>query len=226
MKLLLTLLLAVTAFAADVAKPAFSSAKYDKDIAAFEAADQADPPPQGALLLSGASTMRLWKSAPRDFAPYPVINRGFGGSKSFEVLGYMDRITLPYLPRVVVFHAGSNDLNAGDTAEAVVARVTEYHQRLLVAAPRARLVLLSTTHAPSRRTKWAEMKKADDGFRALAAAHASVSFVDINTALNLPDGEPRPGLYLKDKMHPSEAGYAEMLKIIRPAVDAAWQAGK
>ena len=59
--LLLALLLAVTGFAAD--KPAvFSSAKYDKDIAAYEAADKATPPPQGALLLSGASTLRLWKA--------------------------------------------------------------------------------------------------------------------------------------------------------------------
>lgn len=225
MKFLLALLLAVSGFAAEVAKPAaFSSTKYDKDIAAFEAADKATPPPQGALLFSGASSLRMWKTAARDFAPYPLINRGFGGSKTTEVLGYMDRITLPYHPRVVVFHCGSNDINAGDTAEAVIARVTEYHRRLLAENPHARLVLLSTTQAPSRRTKWAEMKKADAGFRALAAAHPSVTFVDINPALNLPDGEPRPGLYLKDNLHPSEAGYAAMLKVIRSAVDAAWQA--
>jgi lysophospholipase L1-like esterase len=48
--------------------------------------------------------------------------------------------------------------------------------------------------------------------------------VDINPALNLPDGEPRPHVYLKDNLHPSEAGYEEMLKVIRPAVDSAWQA--
>ena len=216
-------LLVLSVLAAD--KPAaFSSAKYDKDIAAIESADKANPPPQGALLLSGASTLRLWKTAGRDFAPYPLINRGFGGSKTTEVLGYMDRITLPYHPRVVVFHCGSNDINAGDTAEAVIARVTEYHRRLRAENPHAQLVLLSTTQAPSRRTKWAEMKKADEGFRALAAAHPEIRFVDINPALNLPDGEPRPGVYLKDDLHPSEAGYAAMLKVIRPAVDDAWQA--
>ncbi len=216
-------LLVLSVLAAD--KPAtFSSAKFDKDIAAYESADKAAPPPQGALLLSGASTLRLWKTAARDFAPYPLINRGFGGSKTTEVLGYMDRIVLPYHPRVVVFHCGSNDINGGDTAESVVARVTEYHRRLRAENPHAQLVLLSTTQAPSRRTKWAEMKKADEGFRALAAAHPEIRFADINPALNLPDGEPRPDVYLKDNLHPSEAGYAAMLKVIRPAVDAAWQA--
>ena len=48
----------------------------------------------------------------------------------------------------------------------------------------------------------------------------------VETDLNLPDGEPRPSVYLKDNLHPSEAGYEEMLKVIRPAVDAAWKAGK
>jgi lysophospholipase L1-like esterase len=224
MKLLLALLLAAIGFAADIAKPAFSSAKYDKDIAAYESADKATPPPQGALLLSGASTLRLWKTAARDFAPYPLINRGFGGSKTTEVLGYMDRIVLPYHPRVVIFHCGSNDINAGDTAEAVVARVTEYHRRLRAENPHAQLVLLSTTQAPSRRTKWAEMKKADEGFRALAAAHPEVRFVDINPALNLPNGEGKPGSYLKDNLHPDVEGYKAIASVLKPAVDAAWQA--
>jgi lysophospholipase L1-like esterase len=228
MKALLACLLAVTAFAADVAKPHIPLAQQPlrmaKDIAAFEAADKANPPPQHALLFTGASTLRMWKNVGEEMKPYPVINRGFGGSFTTEVLGYMDRITLPYHPRVVVFHCGSNDINAGDTAEAVIARVKEYHRRLRAENPHAQLVLLSTTQAPSRRTKWAEMKKADEGFRALAAAHPDIRLVDINQALNLPDGEPRPGVYLKDKLHPSEAGYAEMLKVIRPAVDAAWQA--
>lgn len=225
MKFLLALLLAVSGFAADVAKPAaFSSVKYDKDIAAFEAADKATPPPQQAVLLSGASTFRRWTNYAEAFKGYAVINRGFGGSKTTEVLGYMDRITLPYHPRVVLFHCGSNDLNAGDTAEAVAGRIREYLTRLRQENPHCALILLSTTHAPSRRKAWEEMKKADALFQQIAKSEKGVTYVDINPALNLPDGEPRPGVYASDNLHPTEAGYAAMLKVIRPAVDAAWQA--
>ncbi len=70
MKLLLALFLAVTGFAADVAKPAFSSAKYDKDIAAFEAADKANHPPGGTHRISGTPTQRLSHKAACVFAPY------------------------------------------------------------------------------------------------------------------------------------------------------------
>lgn len=197
--------------------------RMSQDIAAFEEADRVTPPPPGALLLSGASTMRLWKSAPGDFAPLPVINRGFGGSYTTEVAGYMDRITLPYRPRVVLFHCGSNDINAGDSAERVVGRVKLYLDTLRRVHPDAALVILSTTHAPSRRSKWEEMRKADDGFRAIAATHRGVRFVDINEALNFPGDEPRPGSYLKDDLHPTQAGYDAMLRLVKPAVEAAWR---
>ncbi len=197
--------------------------RMSQDIAAFEEADRVTPPPSGALLLSGASTMRLWKSAQADFAPMPVINRGFGGSYTTEVAGYMERITLPYRPRVVVLHCGSNDINAGDSAERVVARTESYLLSLRRVHPDAALVILSTTHAPSRRSKWDEMRKADDGFRAIAATHRGVRFVDINEALNFPGDEPRPGSYLKDDLHPTQSGYDAMLRLVKPAVEAAWR---
>jgi len=217
------LALTLSLFAADVAQPAFSSAKYDKDIAAFEAADKANPPPPHAVLLSGASTFRRWTNYAEAFKGYPVINRGFGGSKTTEVLGYMDRITLPYHPRVVLFHCGSNDLNAGDTAEAVAGRIREYLTRLRKNNPGCALIVLSTTHAPSRRKAWDEMKKADALFQQLAKSEKGVTYVDINPALNLPDGEPRPGVYASDNLHPNDKGYEGIIALLRPALDKAWQ---
>jgi lysophospholipase L1-like esterase len=218
----LPLALSLSIFAADK-PPAFSSSKYDKDIAAFEAADQANPPPRDAVLLSGASTFRRWTKAADALQGYPIINRGFGGSKTAEVLGYMDRITLPYHPRVVVFHCGSNDLNGGDTAEAVAGRVREYLTRLRKDNPACAFILLSTTHAPSRRKAWEKMRQADALFRQLAQAEPGVTYLDINPALNLPDGEPRPGVYAADALHPSDLGYDGITALLRPVLEKAWK---
>src|SRR5436309_640257 len=56
-----------------------SSAKWENEIAAFEAADKRSAPPQGAVLFVGSSTIRKWTTLADDFAGYTVINRGFGG---------------------------------------------------------------------------------------------------------------------------------------------------
>ena len=197
--------------------------RFSDDIKNFQAKDVANPPPPHGLLFSGASSFRRWTNLSEVFKGYPVINRGFGGSKTTEVLAYMDRITLPYHPRVVAFHCGSNDINAGDKAELVVERVRTYLHRLLQENPHCALVLLSTTHAPSRRKTWDEMVKLDRGFQEIARTEKSVTYVDINPALNLPDGEPRPGVYASDNLHPNEAGYVAISALLLPVIAAAWQ---
>jgi len=216
-------LLVLSALAADN-PAAYSTEKFDKDIAAFEAADKANPPPQHAVLLSGASTFRRWKSYAEDFKGYEVINRGFGSSKTTDVLGYMDRITLPYHPRVVLFHCGSNDLNYDKaTATEVADRVRTYWRRVKAENPDCVMILLSVTRAPSRRAIWDEMKKTDALFRQIAKSEKGVTYLDINPALNLADGEPRPGVYASDNLHPNEKGYEGIIALVRPALDQAWK---
>ena len=177
-----------------------------------------------AVVFIGSSSIRLWSTLAEDFPGMTVINRGFGGSYTTEVLGYMDRITLPYHPRVVVFHCGGNDVNAGDPAEAPLGRIREYVKRLRKDNPDTAVVFMATTRAPSRKAKWEQLDEYNRQLQQIVKEGKGLWYVDINPALNLPDGEPRPDVYLKDNLHPSEAGYAAMLKVIRPAVDAAWQA--
>ena len=55
--------------------------RWLKAISAFEAADKANPPPQGAILFIGSSTIVRWKTLAQDFREHQVINRGFGGSQ-------------------------------------------------------------------------------------------------------------------------------------------------
>ena len=195
-----------------------------KDIEAFEKQDKTNPPPQHALLLSGASSLRMWKNVAEEMKPYPTINRGFGGSYTTEVLGYMDRITLPYHPRVVVFQCGGNDINSGDPVEAPIARIREYLARLRKENPDCAVVFVATTRAPSRKAKWPLLDEYNRQLEQIVKEGKGLWYVDINAALNLPNGEGKPGSYLKDNLHPDVEGYKAIASVLKPAVDAAWQA--
>jgi hypothetical protein len=61
---------------------AVAASKWESEIAAFERADRTAPPPKGAILFIGSSSIRLWKTLASDFPDKQVINRGFGGRKS------------------------------------------------------------------------------------------------------------------------------------------------
>jgi hypothetical protein len=71
------------------------STRWEPAIRAFEAADKKAPPPAGAALFVGSSSIRLWKTLPKDFPQYNVINRGFGGSQIAECTYFADRIVIP-----------------------------------------------------------------------------------------------------------------------------------
>ena len=52
--------------------------RFEDEIKKYEEADQAQMPPKGGVLFAGSSSIRLWSTVAQDFAPLPVINRGFG----------------------------------------------------------------------------------------------------------------------------------------------------
>ncbi|HEY6170187.1 MAG TPA: hypothetical protein VI454_19295, partial [Verrucomicrobiae bacterium] len=96
-------------------------AKWEKDIKAFEAHDRTNPPPAGAILFIGSSSIRRWTNLSETFPEFQVINRGFGGSQIADSVAFVDRIVIPYHPREIIFYAGGNDINAKKTPEQVAA---------------------------------------------------------------------------------------------------------
>ena len=72
--------------------------KWEKEIAAFEQTDRTNPPPRGALLFIGSSTIRFWKTLAQDFPGQHVINRGFGGSEIADSTHFAGRIVFRRCP--------------------------------------------------------------------------------------------------------------------------------
>jgi len=201
--------------------------RYAADIAKFVAQDKATPPPQNALLIAGSSSARYWITAAEDFKPYPVINRGFGGSKTTEVLSTMDRIALPYHPRLVIYFAGTNDLAGGSKAEDVLENIRQYIERLRKENPKTGFVIMAGLKSPKRKPHWAEFDKFNDLLQKFCVAGKNLYYVDHNKVMNKPNGEAIAAYYREEgdsALHANAAGYAEIVKLVRPVVDKAWAA--
>lgn len=196
--------------------------RFQPDFDRFAAADRAAPPAAGGVLLVGSSVFRLWTTAPEQLAPLPVRNRAFGGSRTGDQLARFDQLAPVYRPDVVVYYCGSNDLRAGHAPEEVFARFREFAERLERALPAAHLVFVASTRSPDRRDKWDRV----DRYNALAAAYCADRerrhFVDINPALADAAGEPLPGVYRDDGLHPTAAGYAAIAEVLRPRLAEVW----
>ncbi len=101
--LIFILLLVGSGRAVRAADPEHNFAKWEKEIADYEEADRKDPPPKGAVLFTGASTIRKWTTLREDFPDNKVINRGFGGSEIVDCTHFADRIIFPIEPKSDLF---------------------------------------------------------------------------------------------------------------------------
>lgn len=192
------------------------SAKWEKDIRAFEEADRESPPPKGAILFIGASSTRRWKTLAEDFPEYKVINRGFGGSQTVDAVYYADRIVIPYKPRLIVLQEGGNDINAGKKAEQVLADFQAFVAKVRAELPDARIAFTSLSPSPSRWAQADEQQKANRLILDYVRAGKNLDYIELWDQFLGPDGKPREDLFVEDRLHNNEAGYKIRAQVVRP----------
>ena len=196
-----------------------NSAPFESEIVAFEAADQKIPPPQGAVVFVGSSSIRLWTTLAKDFPELTVINRGFGGSEIADSIRYAPRIIIPYKPKMIVMYAGGNDINAGKSPAQVLKDFQTLATEIHAALPDTHLVYISMNPAVSRWSKedqFVEANRLIDKFvhsRQGRAAH--LSFIDTHSHLLRDKGEARPEILRADGLHLNSAGYALWASLLR-----------
>lgn len=214
---LLTILLAAVSPAIIYAQTAIAN-KWESEIAQFEASDRQNPPAKGAVLFIGSSSIAFWKSLAEDFPGVNVINRGFGGSEIADSTFYVDRIVVPYQPRMIVFYAGDNDLADNRTPQQVfddyVAFVSQVHRVL----PETKIAFISIKPSPSRASLIPMMKKANEMIKAYDSRDKSLIYIDVFTAMLDKDGNPRGELFGPDRLHMNRNGYNLWKSLITPYV--------
>lgn len=187
--------------------PARDFSKWEKDIAAFEQADAAHPPPQGALLFIGSSNIRLWKTLAQDLPGHEVINRGFGGSEIADATHFAPRIVYPCKPKAVYLRSGSNDLWNGKSVDQVVGDFKAFDAALAEHLPETDLIFVSINPSIAR---WKQAEMTREMNRRIAEHlrdRPRRRYVETYDMVLGPDGLPRPELFVADKLHLSEEGY-------------------
>jgi lysophospholipase L1-like esterase len=196
------------------------SAKWEKTIRAFEAADKRSPPPAGAVLFVGSSSIRFWRTLAQDFSQYNVINRGFGGSQIADSTYFADRIVIPYRPSAIILHAGSNDLSAGKTPADVAADFRAFVEKVHAALPETPIAFLSINPTPARWAQADKQKETNGLIQRYIEGKKGLTFINQWDALLGPDGQPRPDLHVRDRLHPNAAGYKIRTQFVTKYLDS------
>jgi lysophospholipase L1-like esterase len=192
-------------------------ARFADEIAGFAEWDRKNAWPQDAILFVGSSSIRLWATR-ASFPLWPVINRGFGGSRIAEVQQCFPRVVEPYGAKVIVFYAGDNDITDGLTPAQVRDDFAAFVQTVRARQPRTPIVFLSIKPSKARWEHWPQMQAANALIRELAEKDATLTYVDVGGPLLGTDGQPRAELYRADQLHLSDAGYAIWTRTLTPVL--------
>lgn len=221
---LLGLGLHVGAARADVAIPAAAPAptqlasidpRWSSSFEAFAAADLKQAPQPGGVVFVGSSSIRLWNDLETSFSDHPVvIKRGFGGSQLLDCVKLVDRLVLPYQPRLVVVYAGENDLADGASPRDVAERFTAFVQAVKAALPDTRIAFVSIKPSPLRAGMLPSVREANELVRAYSQTEPQLDYIDVFSSMLDAQGQPRAELFQGDRLHLNADGYAIWQRII------------
>ena len=203
----MSLLLATSAAAQDL--------RYEKEVAAFEALDRTNPSPKGQIVFVGSSTIVDWDPV-RYFPDLRIINRGLWGSSLIDSVRLVNRIVLPYEPRLIVAYAGDNDIDAGQTSEDVAVQVERFIKSVHAKLPQARIVFIGIKPSPQRWLTIDRARATNEMIRAICSRDDRVAFLDVDGVMLGWDEKPRRELFAEDGLHLSPQGYQLWTTLLRP----------
>jgi lysophospholipase L1-like esterase len=215
-RLLLAALVSLALVSHSRAQDAKDSTRWEKAIAAFEAQDKTNPPPKGALLFIGSSTIVRWKSLAADYPEHKTINRGFGGSQIADSTFYADRVIIPYAPRAVFLRAGGNDLNAGKSVEQVFKDFQDFVAKIHSKLPETDIYYISLSPSIARWKQADKEKQLNHLVKEFVGGKPHLKYIDTYDMVLGADGQPRPELFVEDKLHFNVAGNKLLAERIHP----------
>ena len=180
---------------------------FENEVLAFEASDRTNPPPKDAILFIGSSSIRLWKTLAKDFPMHKVINRGFGGSQIIDSVNYADRIVVPYRPRQIVLYAGGNDINGGKSPDQVFTDYKTFVAKVHSDLPKTRITYISIAPNPARWAQVERVKAANQLIADYVKTDTRLGFINVFPEMLGPDGQPKPDIYVDDRLHMNAKGY-------------------
>jgi glycerophosphoryl diester phosphodiesterase len=182
---------------------------WEDDIQQFEKLDKSESYPDNAILFTGSSSIRLWSTLKEDMAPYPVIQRGFGGSKLSDFVVYADRIVSPHpCSAIVIFIANDITGSENDKSPETVAALFRQSLKTIRKTHRETPVFwIAVTPTPSRWKAWTEIQKAGSLIKNICGKEKNTYYINTDFAFLDENGMPIKKYFREDMLHLNADGY-------------------
>ena len=185
---------------------------FAEEVAKFEALTVQEDP---VVLFTGSSSVRLYKNVAALSDQIEILNTGFGGSTAFGLLTYLEETVLRFKPKQVFIYEGDNDIAAGRTNATIIAHLNSIFQRIWRELPETEIVFIAAKPSPLRWEEHEQYEALNAAIERMAKRDKRLSYADVYSVML--DGDTvREDIFIQDRLHMNEQGYALWDEVIRP----------
>lgn len=188
--------------------------KWDTKLERYARQDADNPPKDGVILFVGSSTIENWKTLSQDFPDKYVLNRGVSGTKTIDMINYLEHLVTPYSPSQIFLYPGDNDIGYKWTPDEIMEQVKKLFTLVRAEKPDAEIVFISIKPCPRRMKDIDKIVRTNEMLKAFALSQENTAFADVFGAMLSEDGTLVPEYYRDDALHLTEKGYEVWKKVI------------
>ena len=165
-------------------------------------------------VFAGSSSIRLWENLEEYFPDHQIVNSGFGGSQTADLLTYMDPLILEYNPKKVFLYEGDNDINAKKKPKLIIAQFEEVIAQIKNLGTANAIVIISAKPSIERWHLKGKYKRLNRKFQKLCETDPLLNFADVWTPM-LNGRKLRRDLFVDDGLHMNDKGYQIWYEVLK-----------
>ncbi|MCG2459884.1 GDSL-type esterase/lipase family protein [Flavobacteriaceae bacterium F89] len=159
------------------------------------------------IVFTGSSSIRMWKDVQQMFPGHQIINTGFGGSQTSDLLYYVYDLIYRYHPKKVFIYEGDNDIAAGKSIDVIMAEMEELVRRINEFDPIMEIVLISPKPSIARWDLKGKYQRLNKKLKQWTDENPQLQYVDIWDVMVVQNKLNRD-IFLEDGLHMNAKGYA------------------
>ena len=166
------------------------------------------------LVFTGSSSIRLWENLQDRFPSYQIINTGFGGSESTDLLAFLDELVLQYKPSTVFIYEGDNDIEKKKKPAEILRVTGEIVSRIKQEESTNSIVIISAKPSVSRWHLRRKYRRLNRKFKKMCEKDPMLEFANIWDPM-LENKKLKRDIFIEDGLHLNEKGYDIWYDVIK-----------
>ncbi|MGB5387114.1 MAG: SGNH/GDSL hydrolase family protein [Eudoraea sp.] len=166
------------------------------------------------IVFTGSSSIRTWQNLQELFPDYQIVNSGFGGSQTIDLLSYTNELILQYNPKKVFIYEGDNDLNDSKKPREIITVTKEIITKIKSTIPDIRIVIISAKPSLARWHLKGKYKRLNRKFKHLCKQEENLDYAYIWDIM-LNGKKLRQDIFIEDGLHMNSKGYELWYQVIK-----------